>query len=219
MGKGSGRRRDRDREAIRQRIIEAAFRVLLRKGFRGTSNREIAQEAGISPGLIYWYFRNKEDLFQAVVEAKAFVLPLRRMAREMQEAPPQQFLSEVMRMGLSLYEDAALAAALRLLLPEAIHSGRIRQLLVSRAIRPGLEAITAYLAAQQAKGAVRSLDPRVGAHLFMGLLFSQAILSHLLRLRSPVPARQLFAEALEMYLHGILSPEAGEVSAEERYVA
>jgi len=213
MGQGSDRRRSRDREAMRQRIIEAAFRVFLRKGFRGTSNREIAREAGISPGLIYWYFRNKEDLFRAVVEAKSFILPLRRMAREMRGAPPREFLAEVMRIGLSLYEDPARMAALRLLLPEAIRNGRIRRIFVNRAIRPGLEAITAYLTAQQAKGRVRPLDPRISARLFMGLFLSQALLSHLLRLRSPVPARQLFTEALEVYLHGILNPEAGEGSA------
>jgi AcrR family transcriptional regulator len=213
MGKGAGRHRDRDREAMRQRIIEAAFRVFLRKGFRGTSNREIAREAGISPGLIYWYFRNKEDLFRAVVEAKSFALPLRRLARTMGTAPPPQFLAGVVEIVLSLYEDPAMIAALQLLLPEAIRNGRVRRVLVSRAIRPGMEAIAAYLAAQQAKGTVRPLDPRVGARLFMGLMFSQVILGHLLRLRFPVPARQLFAEALEVYLHGILNPEAGGGSA------
>lgn len=202
---GKGRRK-RQREETRRRIIEAAFRVFVRKGFKGTSNREIAREAGISPGLIYWYFRNKEDLFRAVVEAKSFVLPLREMARTMREAPPRVFFEQLIELVLALIQDPRTVAAMRLLLPEAIRNGRVRRVFVARAIRPGLRAVAAYLAAQQASGRLRPFDPYVGARLFMGLLFSQVLLSHMLRLRSEAPLEQLFSEALEVYLHGVLPP-------------
>ncbi|HXF70598.1 MAG TPA: TetR/AcrR family transcriptional regulator [Thermoflexus sp.] len=200
------RKRKKKKEETRQRIIEAAFRVFVRKGFKGTSNREIARRAGISPGLIYWYFRNKEDLFRAVVEAKSFVFPLQQMARTMEGAPPQQFLSQIVELGKALARDPTMVAAMRLLLPEAIRNERVRRVFVTRAIRPGLRAVAAYLTAQQAKGLLRPFDPQVGAQLWMGLLLSQILLSRLLRIRSPAPIDQLFAEALEVYLHGILNP-------------
>jgi len=208
MGRKAKNLRKQRREETRQRIIEAAFRVFVRKGFRGTSNREIAREAGISPGLIYWYFRNKADLFQAVVEAKSLVFPLQQMAKAMREAPPQEFLAQVMALGATLARDPAIIAAIRLLLPEAIRNERVRRVFVARAIRPGLRAVAAYLAAQQAKGLLRPLDPRIGAQLWMGLLFSQILLGRLLRIRSPGPFDRLFAEALEVYLHGVLNPAA-----------
>ena len=205
MGKRRPLLRKRQREETRQRIIEAAFRVFARKGFKGTSNREIAREAGISPGLIYWYFPSYEELFRAVVEAKSFVFPLQQMAQTMREAPPQEFLARVVEMGITLARDPAIVAAMRLLLPEAIRNERVRRVFVARAIRPGLRAVAGYLAAQQAKGLLRPMDPEVGARLWMGLLFSQILLSDLLRIPSPVPIDRLLTEALKVYLHGVLA--------------
>ncbi len=205
MGKRLSGLRKQQREETRRRIIEAAFRVFVRKGFRGTSNREIAREAGISPGLIYWYFRSKEELFQAVVEAKSFAFPLQQMARAMREIPPREFLARVLELGRALAHDPSMVAAMRLLLPEAIRNERVRRVFVARAIRPGLRAVADYLAAQQAQGRLRPLDPRIGAQLWMGLLFSQILLGRLLRIRSPTSIDRLLAEALEVYLHGVLA--------------
>lgn len=208
MGKKVRNLRKQQREETRRRIIEAAFRMFVRKGFKGTSNREIAREAGISPGLIYWYFRSKEDLFQEVVKKKSSVFPLQQMAQTLQDAPPQEFLSRVMKLGIALARDPDMIATMRLLLPEAIRNERIRRVLVARAVRPGLRAVADYLAAQQAKGLLRPLDPRIGALLWIGLLLSQILLSRLLRVRPPVSMDQLLGEALTMYLHGILAPTA-----------
>ncbi|WP_322799094.1 TetR/AcrR family transcriptional regulator [Thermoflexus sp.] len=210
MGKKPPNFRKQQREETRRRIIEAAFRVFVRKGFKGTSNREIAREAGISPGLIYWYFRNKEDLFQAVVETKSLVFPLQQMAQTMREASPREFLSRVMELGAALARDPAMNAAMQLLLPEAIRNERVRRVFVARAVRPGLRAIADYLAVQQAKGLLRPLDPRIGAQLWMGLLLSQILLSRLLRIRSPAPLDRLLAESLEVYLYGVLAPTAAK---------
>jgi len=46
----------------RRHILEAAARAFARKGFAQTTMKEIAAEAGIAPGTIYLYFKNKEDL-------------------------------------------------------------------------------------------------------------------------------------------------------------
>lgn len=54
----------------RQRILEAAARVFARKGYAGASLDEIAADAGMTKGAIYWHFRNKQDLFFALVDKK-----------------------------------------------------------------------------------------------------------------------------------------------------
>jgi AcrR family transcriptional regulator len=48
-------------------IIEAATAVMSRKGYDGTSMKDIAHEAGVAQGLIHYYFGSKEDLLLAVV--------------------------------------------------------------------------------------------------------------------------------------------------------
>ncbi|MBJ6364081.1 TetR/AcrR family transcriptional regulator [Paenibacillus sp. GCM10012307] len=46
----------------KRKIVEAAYRVLAEQGFEKTSTKEIAKQAGISQGLINYYFVSKEDL-------------------------------------------------------------------------------------------------------------------------------------------------------------
>jgi len=48
-------------------ILEAARKTLTTKGYEAASMGEIAEEAGISEGLIYLYFKNKRDLLTAVL--------------------------------------------------------------------------------------------------------------------------------------------------------
>src|SRR5438445_9413790 len=52
-----------------QHIIEAASAVMGRKGYDGTSMKDIAAEAGVAQGLIHYYFGSKEDLLVAVVRS------------------------------------------------------------------------------------------------------------------------------------------------------
>ncbi len=47
-----------------EQIIDAALRVFARKGFTKATNKDIAREAGITPGLIYYYFREQGGVVQ-----------------------------------------------------------------------------------------------------------------------------------------------------------
>lgn len=53
----------------RRQIVEAALAKFAESGFQNASISEIAQAAGISKGLIYNYFKSKEDLLQAVIHS------------------------------------------------------------------------------------------------------------------------------------------------------
>ena len=62
-------------EDRREQIIDAALRVFAEKGFDRATNRDIAREAGITPGLIYHYFESKEVLLRSAIENRS-PLPL-----------------------------------------------------------------------------------------------------------------------------------------------
>ena len=49
-----------------KRILEAAKKIFHEKGMEGSRMQEIADEAGINKALLHYYFRNKENLFDAV---------------------------------------------------------------------------------------------------------------------------------------------------------
>jgi AcrR family transcriptional regulator len=54
-------------EEQRGRILDTARRCFIRDGFHGASMASVAQEAGMSPGLIYRYFGGKHDIILAII--------------------------------------------------------------------------------------------------------------------------------------------------------
>ena len=63
-------RRGTKRERTRAALIEAAAKVIGEKGWEGTSLDEVAQRAGMSRGAIYGNFKDREELFLAVVQTR-----------------------------------------------------------------------------------------------------------------------------------------------------
>jgi AcrR family transcriptional regulator len=66
---GITERREREREALRQRIVEAARDLLSEHGLAALSMRAIAERIEYSPATIYLYFRDKDELVLQVVQA------------------------------------------------------------------------------------------------------------------------------------------------------
>ena len=56
------------RAESRQKILSTARRLFAERGFDGCNVSDIAKQAGMSQGNIYWHFASKDDLFQAVLE-------------------------------------------------------------------------------------------------------------------------------------------------------
>jgi AcrR family transcriptional regulator len=55
-------------DQTKDRIIDAAYRTLVKQGYHDTSMKDIAAEAGVAPGLAHYYFETKEDLLVAAIE-------------------------------------------------------------------------------------------------------------------------------------------------------
>jgi TetR/AcrR family transcriptional regulator, transcriptional repressor of bet genes len=54
-------------EIRRAELIEAAHRVFLREGLQGLTTARICQEAGMSPGILAYYFKGKDEVLYAMV--------------------------------------------------------------------------------------------------------------------------------------------------------
>jgi TetR/AcrR family transcriptional regulator len=63
---GIQERKEREKEARRDEILDAAYKVFIARGLTGSTVDDIAAEAELSKGTIYLYFRSKEDLYLAV---------------------------------------------------------------------------------------------------------------------------------------------------------
>jgi TetR/AcrR family fatty acid metabolism transcriptional regulator len=54
----------------RNRIVDAAIRVFARLGYHGARISDIAREAGVAYGLVYHYFKNKEQILNTIFEER-----------------------------------------------------------------------------------------------------------------------------------------------------
>jgi AcrR family transcriptional regulator len=65
---GIKERHERDREAVRRSILDAARDLFVCEGYRNVSIRKIAEKIEYSPAAIYGYFPSKDDIFYALAE-------------------------------------------------------------------------------------------------------------------------------------------------------
>lgn len=61
-------RKQREKQEMRRMILDAAKEIFLVKGFKSTSIRNIAERIEYSPGTIYLYFKDKDEIFHALHE-------------------------------------------------------------------------------------------------------------------------------------------------------
>jgi AcrR family transcriptional regulator len=95
-------RRQEQREELRGEILEAARAIFVRDGYQSFSMRKLAAAIGYSPGSIYLYFRNKEDLFRSLVYES-----FSRLSKSLEVLADDPRKDPVARLkhGLSLYVD------------------------------------------------------------------------------------------------------------------
>jgi len=101
---------------MRAALIAAARRLFIERGYADTGTPAIVAAAGVTRGALYHHFKDKRDLFRAVVEAeaRAVAADIERTARS--AAAPVQALSEG---GNAFYKAMAVAGRTRLLLIDA----------------------------------------------------------------------------------------------------
>lgn len=92
-------------EETRQQILDAAEAVFLRQGVARTSLQQVASEAGVTRGAIYWHFQDKADLFHALLDR--VILPCEAALADVMSAPPEATLDALAQLALSPLRDLA----------------------------------------------------------------------------------------------------------------
>jgi len=79
------KRRLRDPERTRRRLLQAAFREVYRSGFQGAGLDTILAATGVTKGALYYHFGSKEALGHAIVEEIVAALPRDKWLRPLQQ--------------------------------------------------------------------------------------------------------------------------------------
>ncbi len=84
----------------RQRIVDAADHLFYSRGYNQTSFSDISDETGIPRGNFYYYFKTKEDILAAVVDARLSEFKDMLLSCEQESADPLQRLHALTRFPL-----------------------------------------------------------------------------------------------------------------------
>ena len=169
---------DKDR---RQQILDAAQKVFAQKGFDGASIKDLAQAAKISPGLLYWYFKDKTDLFTCLVteriEAGFGQLP----ENVSFDLPPEPFLHQFGRFYIGMFEQPMNNALFKLMVANAQSFPAAVRQVRSNIINRVLSTLQGYFQQQINAGRMRPCDTEMVARTFMGAIVAYLLLKHVLQ--------------------------------------
>ena len=153
--------------AKRRQIVEGASTIFRVLGFDAASMGEIAKAAGVSKGTLYVYFKDKDELFQAIVE-KACPLQAEGVF-DLDEADPD-ITGTLTRLGVAfmkaLCEPERLSTA-RTVMAIADRKPNIGRTFYETGPARGTARLRAYLEAEVAAGRLVMEDPEVAAAQFI----------------------------------------------------
>lgn len=137
--------RQRQREATRERILEAAVETFAEQGFLGASTREIARRAGTNQGLITYHFQSKDELWRAAVDSifERLGSPLAERLDALELADPRERAREAIRQYVRFA--AAHPELFRIMVDEGRVADDRMKWLVDAHLRPRFEAISGGL--------------------------------------------------------------------------
>ncbi len=103
---GIQERRNREKQLLRQEILDAAREMFIREGYEGVSMRKIADKIEYSPTTIYHYFRDKSDLLSQII-SETFA----KLNHQLEQVlgAEGQCPRDCLRRGMSTYVEFALA--------------------------------------------------------------------------------------------------------------
>ncbi|GCE11328.1 TetR/AcrR family transcriptional regulator [Tengunoibacter tsumagoiensis] len=167
-------------EDRREQILDAALRVFAHKGFHRATNKDIAREAGITAGLIYHYFDNKEAVLTSLVEERSPLGLLRSLPTEFFSLPPERFFRLLITQILAFVESEQFTQIIRIFLPELIYSTELASLVASTFLQ-ATAFPEKYIAARVATGELRQVDPTISAQILISCIVGMVLRRQILR--------------------------------------
>ena len=155
---------------LRERVLAEATHLFVTHGYNGISMREIAEAVGVSKAGLYYHFKDKQDLFLAILADN-----LISIGQLVQQAPSTGTSSreQIGQLVRSLFaQPAEQRAVIRLASLEMAHLAPEARAAFGRDYEAQfIGRIAAILQAGVASGELRPIDPRATTWLLLGMMY------------------------------------------------
>jgi len=158
---------DAEDTAKRRQIVEGARQVFLARGFDAASMMDIAKAAGVSKGTLYVYFKNKEELFAAIVEQECCHHAEGAFNLDHDDHEVEAALTRIGAAFLKFLCTKEKAASLRIVIAIAERMPEIGKVFYETGPSVGINRLKGYLEAQVKAGILDIDDCEVVAAQFL----------------------------------------------------
>lgn len=165
----------------REQIVQTAIELFSQRGFKGTTTKEIAKAVGVSEAIIFRHFATKDDLYAAILDAKACEDGVHMSPWEGNEkladaiARKDDFEVFYQLAASALDKHQANISFLRLLFFSALEEHDLAERFFQDFVRRIYDFIGGYIEMRQRDGVFRQVDPRVAVRSFMGMLIHHSL--------------------------------------------
>ncbi len=163
----------------RQQILAVAAKLFARRGFRGTTTRQIAERAGVNEAILFRHFRRKEDLYWAILDHKCRSARGReRLEAELRAPGDETEVFAAIAEGILRRntEDSTLS---RLLLFSALEHHRLSHRFFRTHVARYYEALALHIRRRIRAGTFRRVDPMLAARGFLGMVVYHFLIQEL----------------------------------------
>ncbi|HKA45708.1 MAG TPA: TetR family transcriptional regulator [Burkholderiales bacterium] len=200
------RRTKDEAQETRNRILDAAERVFGERGVSRTSLEDIAAAAGVTRGAIYWHFKDKSDLFAAMVNR--VTLPLEAMVAQSSDESVVDPLASLKACAVHTLKRTATDPQCRRVFDIVIHKCEYLDEMAGVARRiSSIQKGCVHSVEQAIRNAVRrgllpaSVDPRLAAIGLDAMLFG--LISNWLTNNDYVALERQAEAMIDLYLDGL----------------
>jgi TetR/AcrR family acrAB operon transcriptional repressor len=168
------RRTKAEAAATREKLLDAAENVFLARGVANATLEQIAKEAGLTRGAVYWHFKNKAEVFRAVLDRVR--LPFEEFIEELDEPDRKENPARAMRLacieGLRRLEQPRYHRVHSILV---YHSGGLAELdslaMQKEITNEAFDMLTTYFNAVDQQGQLRAdMSPQTAARMLQSML-------------------------------------------------
>lgn len=190
----------------RGRILKAALRLFARRGYDGTTTRDLAEAADVAEGTLFRHFPNKKAILIEVA-TQGWVEILTDLLTELSEMGSYKAVAQVMRKRMMhLHANADL---LRVCFMEAQFHPDLRDRIQSEVIAKMTDVAEAFFQTAMDQGIYRPMNPRMVARVFLGMFtvagFSQDTIME--PGSSPNEMKEMAEGIADIFLNGVLAKE------------
>ena len=153
-------------------IFEAAIKVFSTNGYDGATMDDMAQEAGVAKGTLYYHFKSKEEIFKYIITEGMELIKEQLMIVADKENDSLSMIKTLCKAQLSLvYEKKDFIKVVM----SQLWGQEIRQLELRDIIQNYICAIEKYIQQAIDDGLIKKGEPHFIAYTFFGALCSAAI--------------------------------------------